>query len=202
MKVALAALIAAAVLLFSRAALCEEDALLSRYGFSLTAGAGVTGFVDTDMREATDPGGTWDVRVAGGTRLPVAFEAAYVGSAQSIDALGLDSDAILVGTGLEGAVRVDLLPFEANPYVVAGAGWTRYELANTETNTSSVNRRDDVLTLSFAVGADLHVGQWLLDARAVMRPTFDNELLPDSAEPGNRTRLDSLSLLVRGGFEL
>jgi hypothetical protein len=59
-----------------------------------------------------------------------------------------------------------------------------------------------VLTLSLAVGVDAHIGRFVLDARAVMRPTFDNELLPDSAEPGNPTRLDSLSLLVRAGFEL
>jgi hypothetical protein len=35
-----------------------------------------------------------------------------------------------------------------------------------------------------------------------MRPTFDNELLPDRAEAGNPTRLDSMSLLVRAGVEL
>lgn len=202
MKYVVAVLIAAGIVLASRAALCEEGGPISPIGFRLSAGAGVTGFVDSAMREATDPGGTWDVRVAAGTRLPVAFEAAYVGSAQAIDVLGLDPDAILVGTGLEAGARVDLLPAEANPFVAVGAGWTRYQLAQADTNTSSVNQRDDVLTLSLAVGMDLHIDRFVIDARAVMRPTFDNELLPDSAEPGNPTRLDSVSLLVRAGVEL
>ncbi len=202
MKLVIAFLIAASILLVSRAVLCEEGRLLSPYGIGVSAGPGVTGFVDADMRAATDPGGAWDVRVAAGTRLPVAFEAAYVGSAQAIDALGLDPDSILVGTGLEGGARIDLLPDEANPFVVVGAGWTRYQLANADSNTSSVNQRDDVLTLSLAIGMDVRIDRVVLDARAVMRPTFDNELLPDSAEPGNPTRLDSLSLLVRAGVEL
>lgn len=202
MKFAIAFVIALGIVLISRTALCQEDNPLASPGIALSAGAGVTGFVDGDMRAATDPGGTWDVRVAAGTRLPVAVEAAYVGSAQAIEALGLDPDAILVGTGLEAGARVDLLPAEANPFVVVGAGWTRYQLANADSNTSSVNQRDDVFTLSLAVGMDVQIDRLILDARAVMRPTFGNDLLPDSAETGNPTRLDSLSLLVRAGFEL
>jgi len=142
MKYALAALIAAGILLVSRAALCEEGGLLSPYGVGVSAGAGVTGFVDSDMRAATDPGGAWEVRGAAGT------------------------------------------------------------LANADRNTSSFNQEDDLFTLSLAVGVDLRIDRIILDARAVMRPTFDNELLPDSAEPGNPTRLDSLGFLVRAGVEL
>lgn len=150
MKFVVAFLIAAGIVLISRTALCEENEPLSPIGLGVSAGAGVTGFVDGDMREAADPGGTWDVRVAAGTRLPVAFEAAYVGSAQAID----------------------------------------------------VNQQDDVFTLSLAIGVDVRLDRIVLDARAVMRPTFDNQLVPDSGEPGNPTRLDSLSLLVRAGVEL
>ncbi|HEU5060814.1 MAG TPA: hypothetical protein VFU21_29995 [Kofleriaceae bacterium] len=202
MKWVLAVLVALAVLLVSRAALCEDEGVLAPYGFGLAVGAGVTGFVEADMREVTDPGGTWEVRVTAGTRLPIAFEAAYVGSAQAIDVLGLDPDAVLVGNGVEGGARLDVLPGELNPYFVAGLGWTRYELANADTNTSSVRRRDDILVLPFGVGLDMHVDWFVLDARAVMRLAFGNELMPDSAEPGNPTGLDSVSFLVRGGFEL
>ena len=201
MKILCSFLIAAGLFLASRAALADEVGLLSRHGFGMSIGAGVTGFVDEDMREATDPGGTWDVRVAGGTRLPVTVELAYVGSAQAIDAIGLDPDAILFGNGFEGAARLNLLAGAARPYFVVGAGWTRYELTNAETNTSSVNGRDDVLTLPIGAGVSYRFDPLVLDARVVVRPTFDNELLPDSSAPGNPTRLDSASLLVRGGFE-
>ena len=202
MKILCSFLIAAGLLLASSAALADEVGLLSRTGFGVSIGAGVTGFVNDDMREATDPGGIWDVRVAGGTRRPVAFELAYVGSAQAIEAIGLDPDAILFGTGVEGAARFNLQAGPVRPYVVVGAGWTRYELANAESNTSSVNGRDDVLTLPVGAGMDYRIDVFVLDARVVVRPTFDNELLPDSRALGNPTRLDSASLLIRVGFEL
>jgi hypothetical protein len=146
-------------------------------------------------------GGTWEARVSAGTRLPLSFEAAYVGSAQSLDVLGMDADAVLVGTGLEGTARLNVMPGELNPYFLFGAGWTRYDVTNTTTNTSSMNPRDDVVVIPFGAGVDYRLGQWILDARAVFRPTFDNELLPDSNEPGNPTRLDNWSAILRGGFE-
>jgi hypothetical protein len=201
-RLVLALLIAAVVFLVSRAALCQEPGWHAAGGVAVSVGAGVTDFAEADMREVTEPGGAWEVRLAAGTRLPIAFEAAYVGSAQAIDAAGLDRDAVLVGTGLEGGFRLDVLPDEVNPYFLAAIGWSRYELAGVESNTSSVDRRDDVLTLPFGVGVDVKVAPFVLDARAVMRPTFDNELLPDRAEAGNPTRLDSMSLLLRAGVEL
>lgn len=201
MKIVWSFLIAAGLCLDSRAAVADEVGLLSPYGFALTVGGGVTGFVDENMRDVSDPGGTWEARVSAGTRLPISFEAAYVGSAQALDVLGMDSDALLVGTGLEGTARLNLLPGRTNPYFLIGAGWTRYDVTNTTTNTSSMNDQDDVLALPLGVGVDHRVGPWILDARAVVRPTFDNELLPDSSEPGNPTRLDNWSAVLRGGFE-
>lgn len=205
MKILWSLLIAAGLLLANRAAAADEGgddgALLSPYGFEVTLGAGVTGFIDDDMRNATDPGGTWDVRFSTGTRMPLSFEAAYVGSAQPVDVLGLDPDAVLVGTGFEGAARLNVFFGHTSPYFVVGAGWTRYDVTNAQTNTSSMNTRDDVLALPMGAGVDYRLGRWILDARAVFRPTFDNELLPDSTAAGNPTRLDNWSALLRGGFE-
>lgn len=194
-------LIGAGLCLASRAGPADELGPLSRHGFGMSIGAGVTGFVNDDTREATHPGGAWDVRVSGGTRLPVSFELAYVGSAQAIDAIGLDPDAILFGTGVEGVARLNLRAEVARPYFVAGAGWTRYEVANAQSNTSSVKGRDDVATLPIGAGIDVKFDPLVLDARVVVRATFDSEILPDSPTPRNPTRLDSASLLVRVGFE-
>src|SRR5690606_16351422 len=66
------------------------DDTLERWGISISLGGGVSGFVEDEMRDTTDDGGQWDVRVAAGLRGPIALEASYLGSAQSIDALGLD----------------------------------------------------------------------------------------------------------------
>src|SRR6185295_12788955 len=56
----------------------------SRIGVGLTLGGGATGFWQEGTRGFVDTGGMWEARLAFGTRLPVAFEAAYVGSAQGI----------------------------------------------------------------------------------------------------------------------
>ncbi len=58
MKFVLAFLIAAGIVLASTTVLCDEGRTLSPIGFGVSAGAGVTGFAESDMRAATDPGGT------------------------------------------------------------------------------------------------------------------------------------------------
>lgn len=203
MKIVCTLLIAAGLLLASRAALAQERAsnLIAEYGFGFSVGAGVTGFIDADMRDATKPGGTWEARVAAGTRKAVTIEAAYVGSAQEIDALGLDPDAILLGSGVEAGARLNVFRGPMRPFFMVGGGWTHYDVTNAEVNTSSVNNDDDVLVLPLGIGIDYRVGAFVTDLRAVMRPTFFNDLLPDSPEEGNPTRLDNWSLLLRGGFE-
>lgn len=203
MKILWSSLIAVGLLLASRAAAADEEGgLLEHHGFAITVGAGVTGFADDTMRSATHPGGTWELRFSTAIRSRLAVEAGYVGSAQQVDLLGMDPDALLVGTGLEAAARVNLATGRVSPYVLIGAGWTHYDVTNADSNTSSMSSRDDVLAVPFGAGADVRFGSWILDARAVFRATFDNDLLPDSSEVGNPTRLDNWSALLRGGFEL
>jgi hypothetical protein len=163
---------------------------LERYGIAVALGGGVEGFASETLRDATDPGGQWNVRVAIGTRSPLAFEAAYIGSAQSIDALGLDNDAILVGNGVEGKVRVNLLDEEIQPFAFAGIGWRRYSLTNEDFNTSAVSSDDDVLELPFGVGVAYKYRGFLLDARGEMRLATEEDLMPsrNSADPADMHR--------------
>ena len=71
----------------------------------------------------------------------------------------------------------------------------------TESNTSSLDGATTCSPCRSGAGIDVRFDPLVLDARVAVRPTFDNELLPDSRAPGNPTRLDSASLLVRVGFE-
>lgn len=164
-------------------AAAEEPELITEYGMSLTAGGGVAGFTDETMRDTADVGGAWDVRAALGTRSPIAIEAAYVGSAQSIQAIGLDNDAVLLGTGVEALARVNVLPDEDfTPYVFAGAGWKRYDLTNVDTNTSAVSDSDDLLEIPMGVGAAYRFSGFVADVRGEFRAATDADLIAQDTD--------------------
>jgi hypothetical protein len=150
---------------------------LEDLGFSLSAGGGVEGFTSDTMRRTTDDGGNWGVRAAIGTSSFVGFEGAYIGSAQSIDSLGLDSDTMLVGNGAQGAVRLNATTdMEVQPFLFAGLAWRHYELTGTDINTSDVANSDDVLEVPMGVGVAFKAGDLLLDARGEFRAVTGEDL--------------------------
>lgn len=155
---------------------------MSRAGFALTAGGGVQGFTGDTMRNTTNDGGNWDVRVGFGTRLPVSIEASYLGSAQQINALGLDSDALLVGNGVQGNLRINATTGDipVQPFLFGGVAWRRYQLQNTSRNTSDVIGEDDVLEIPLGIGVALKHRGFTLDARGEYRPSFYANLVPES----------------------
>ncbi len=161
------------------AAMGDEDRnLLSRYGLSVSAGGGVAGFTDESMRDTADVGGTWGVRAALGTRSPIAIEAGYVGSAQAVDALGLDRDAVLLGTAVEGLARVNLLPAERiNPYFFGGAAWSRYDIVNAETNTSDISDSDNLLEIPVGAGVSYRIAAFVADVRGEFRVATGEDLV-------------------------
>lgn len=155
-----------------------SDNTLERYGIAVALGGGVGGFTNETLRGATDDGGNWAVRLAIGTRSPIGFEAAYIGSAQSIQALGLDDDALLVGNGVDGRIRVNVLDFNVQPFLFAGVGWRRYDLARVDTNTSAVLDSDNVLELPLGAGIAYKYSGFLLDARGEFRVATQEDLMP------------------------
>lgn len=146
-------------------------------GMSVSVGGGVAAFAQPDVRDAAGTAGSWDARFAIGTRERVALEAAYLGSAQTVDALGLDTDAVLIGQGLEASVRLNLLQRDWQPYLVAGAAWRHYDIANAAENTSDISGSDDVFELPVGVGVSWRYQGLVVDGRATFRAAFDDELL-------------------------
>lgn len=151
-------------------------------GLEVMAGGGVTGFIDDHTNDVADVGGMWTARVIGGTRSRIGFEAAYVGSAQDIDALGVDANATVLGSGVEGNVRLNLTrTYWLQPYLFAGIGWTRYQITNTAENTSSIEDEDDVLQLPGGAGVSMRLGARVtFDVRGTVRAAtgdgmFDRE---------------------------
>lgn len=158
---------------------------MHRYGIAVSAGGGTGGFTNEAMRDTTNVGGEWDVRVSIGTRSPLALETSYIGSAQSISALGLDDNAVLVGNGAQAALRFNTtIDFPVQPFLYGGAAWRRYDLTNADFNTSDVNDSDNVFEFPLGVGVAGHWQGLILDARGEYRPTIDNDLLPEFASTG------------------
>lgn len=149
-------------------------------GIAVSAGGGVTDFTDDTLRDTTGPAGAWAVRVAVGTRAPLTLEASYFGSAQEIDALGLDDDAVLVGNGIQGALRVNVAPtLPLSPFVFAGLAWTHFDVTNTNTNTSAISDSDDLLEIPLGVGFGTTVSGLALDVRGEFRYATRENMVPD-----------------------
>jgi hypothetical protein len=168
----------------------KEKTMFERLGLSIAAGGGVSGFTDGSIRDNTKDGGGWDVRATFGTRSFLSFEAEYIGTAQSISALGLDSDAMLVSNGVQGALRLNFLrKAPVQPFLFAGVAWRRYDVTNTSTAFSDVNDQDDVVEVPAGIGVAYRWKGLLLDARGEFRATTDNDLMPRFTVGGLREPL-------------
>jgi hypothetical protein len=179
----------------------EKGGIITDLGVTFGVGGGVTDFTGEEMRDMTGTAGTWDARLVVGTHKLVGIEAGYVGSLQSIDALGMESDARLVSTGVDAAVRVHFLPGEFQPYAFAGAGWRRYDVTNTNTNTSSMADSDDLLEIPVGVGVAYTFKHFNLDVRGSYRPTFDNDMVAGATRDDERPTLDTFQVTGRIGWE-
>jgi len=173
----------------------------SKIGVSLMAGGGVQDFTGSRIRDMTGTAGFWDVRAAVGTRSVVGLEAAYVGAAQSINALGLDSGAKLVANGLEGDIRIHApLTYQSTllePYAFGGLGWQRYNLTNTQVATSSLTDNDDVVTVPVGAGFAAGYSGFLADVRFTYRYVDRSTLL----EPSGGGSLSNWNLGGHLGYE-
>lgn len=186
-----------------------SDAPITDFGASVLVGGGVTNFTQSNLTDSTSVGGYWDVRGSLGTRSILGLEAAYHGNSRDIQAIGLRDETFLVGNGLEGAIRVNApLTFEQNnldvlvePFAFGGVGWTRYNLFNEGTNTSSVLDQDDVFVVPLGLGIAGSVEGVMLDARFTYRPAFGSDLVGSATGAFETDSLSDWSLGANLGFE-
>lgn len=154
------------------------------HGGGLFLGGGFEDFAHGNMRSMTGGGGYWSARFVGGMRQILGLEAAYIGSARTIDALGLDGNSRLFSNGAEGALRLNIPMVSANqmsliePFGFVGLGWSHYNVTNTKVNTSDVASSDDVMTLPVGGGLAFGYGGFMADARFTYRKTYFNNLVP------------------------
>lgn len=166
----------------------------SRVGMELQVGGGGQTFLDGDATAVAKPGGDWTARFIVGTRSFIAGEAAYLGSAQNLDTLGVSDQAVLMSNGLEAALRVNFTRALVQPYALAGYTWRRYQVTNTAVNTSSIADRDDVGAIPVGVGLAIRPGRFVIDFRATFHGAFGQELIPNA-------NLSTLTGNAKVGFE-
>jgi len=189
----------------------DDDQPPSRIGVSMSVGAGVAGFQDDGLRSATDVGGLWDVRVVIGTRSLLALEAAYVGTAQAIDSrFGERQSATLIGTGFEGAARLNFMPFAvATPYVFGGLGYKRYDVRGADfmTEGTGIADEDTLLEVPLGGGIAFRVDRFIADARFTYRIATGEDLAVGVTDNGDvdvdadALPMDTWSAAARVGFE-
>jgi hypothetical protein len=166
----------------------ETETWIEGVGLGFSVGGGVDDFASDAMRDFTSLGGGWNVRATLGTRSYIAFEGSYIGSAQEIEALGLDTDAYLVGNGLQGALRVNFLDdFVVQPFVFGGIAWRHYDITNADINTSDIEDNDDVAEFPLGVGISGYIGGFMADLRGEYRWSTSEDLAPDIDDGGFAT---------------
>ena len=166
----------------------------SKVGMELQVGGGAQGFVDQDASAVAKTGGDWTARLVVGTRSFIAGEAAYLGSAQNLDTLGVSDNAVLMSNGFEGALRVNFTRSVVQPYILGGYTWRRYTVQNTSVNTSSVADADNVSAIPVGAGIAFRPGRFVIDIRATFHGAFGQELIPNA-------NLSTLSGNAKLGFE-
>lgn len=162
----------------------EDEELDDNYvtydtGIGFTLGGGVSGFTGDTLRDTTDPGVDWTARLTFGLRSPLALELAYLGSAQNIEALGLDDDAVLVGNGAEGLIRLNAInPYlVVTPFVFGGLAWRHYDIVNSDVNTSALEADDDVFEFPVGAGISSSSNGILVDLRGEFRYVTEADLV-------------------------
>jgi hypothetical protein len=161
----------------------------SGFGMAVLAGGGVTDFTESNTRNQTGTGGSWDVRFDVGTRYFVGFEGSYIGGANSINGLGLGGNSTLVRNGLEGALRINLPLYAKDtllePYIFGGAGWNSYRVTNVNSFTASVTTNsDNVVSVPLGVGFSVGYKGFMGDLRYTIRPTYQQTILSGQGSSG------------------
>jgi hypothetical protein len=158
----------------------QDSGSRTRLGIALMVGGGISGFTATTLRDTTKDGGNWTARATMGLFGPLSAELSYIGSAQSIDALGIGDNAILVGNGAQAALRLNLTGSQfIIPFVFGGFAWRHYTLTNTDTNTSDISGADNVYEVPAGAGLSTVARGVLVDLRAEWAYVGGADMVPN-----------------------
>lgn len=144
--------------------------LITGIGVSIEAGGGFGGFLDSRANRAATGEGMWTIRASFGTRRHLAYEAAYVGHAQTVNAPGLEHNAKLVGHGVETGVRYNVLLGMWQPYASAGIGLVHYSYGDSIVTGEGMSSSGNVVELPLTVGMAVRYSGLIVDTRFALHP--------------------------------
>jgi hypothetical protein len=152
---------------------------ISKMGSAIMLGGGFEDFTQSVPKAQTSQGGSWNLRLAAGTRQFVGLEAAYVGGARNTNVLGSLANSALVNNGFEGNLRINV-PVAMGlaliePFGFAGIGWQHYHLSTTPI-TADITQTDNVMTVPYGGGIMAAYGNLMVDARVTWRQTYYNDM--------------------------
>jgi hypothetical protein len=129
----------------------------------------------------SDVSGLWSARATIGTHTPLGVDVSYIGTAVDISPIPGGPDGTLIGTGVEGAVRWNMLPHYAwNPYAFIGAGWQHYNIQDATFDPASTGLQDEDDLAVLPVGGGIAYRDptgLVVDLRGGYRFAEDSDLL-------------------------
>ena len=156
----------------------------SRVGWSVMLGGGVGDFSSSDVRSQTGLGGSWNLRLTSGTRLPFAWEVAYLGAANDVSGALIDNDAYMLRNTIEANLRFNapiVLPtVMIAPFATAGTGWSRYNIMNSGDFIRGTAREDDQFIIPLGAGLAMGYQGFTAEARFTYRFAFNDEMFGDN----------------------
>ena len=156
------------------------------YGLGFSVGGGVDDFSGSSARGQTGTGGSWNARVTLGTKYFVAGELSYIGSAQSVTALGLASNTELIGNGAQAALRLNgTIDFPVQPFIYGGAAWRYYSLNTNATNLSDIADHANAFEIPLGAGLAAYADGFMFDVRGEYRFAWTDHTLIPEADGGN-----------------
>lgn len=168
-------------------------------GVGLSAGGGIDDYVGSTMRETTGIGGGWAARATFGTRSYIAGELAYIGSAQSIQRLGLTGRSTMYGNGAQAVLRVNAtVAYAIQPFIYGGVAWRHYSLSTSTANFSDVVDSTDTFEVPLGIGLATYAHGIMFDLRGEYRFCWaDHAIVPDSS--GGTPNLDRWAVISSAG---
>jgi opacity protein-like surface antigen len=154
----------------------HPQARYSRFQMAVSAGGGASNYFG-DAMKGSDAGGAWDARVLWGTRFPVGFEAAYVGSVNTVE--GAVQNGHVTSQGFDTDVRLQL-PYRVQPYIFGGVGYNHMSLSNDGRSDPALaaqyQQNSSMLAVPAGGGLSGYLGRHvMLDARFTYRALLDNK---------------------------
>jgi len=156
------------------------------FGWAVMAGGAYSNFTDSTTRDVTSGGAAWDARFVGGTNSYLGFEAAYVGTANSLTALNnTANNPALVSNGLEGNARINIPirkgPSLFEPYGYVGLGYSHFTISNFNSNSQTLSSfstsNDNTMTVPVGGGFAYAYKAFIADVRGGWTGVYYDNML-------------------------